>query len=309
MRLVGLLRVDVHAPTVRHGLGGKRRAGLRVLEVAEQLLDPLGETVADPAADADDHAGRLVPVAEVVHERVARRGLHGLLAADDVPAERMVGAVDELLVHAVDEVPRRVEVHVHLLDDHALLAVDLPGVELRVAEHVDDHVERHVAVLGGALDVVARVLLARERVELAADRVDLAGDVARGRPPLGALEEHVLGEVRDPVRLGGLVARAGGEHHEARHRLRLRHRRGQQPEAVREGLAFEGGHASILAVPRSNVSSVVPTKCGRCDLERAAAARPATGSELFQMSPAFRIEVPHELPVEEDVDRLVLLDR
>ena len=55
--------------------------------------------------------------------------------------------------------------------------------------------------LGGAPDVVAGVLLAGEGVELAADRVDLAGDVARGRAPLGALEEHVLGEVRDPVRL------------------------------------------------------------------------------------------------------------
>ena len=274
MRLVGLLRVDVHAPTVRHGLGGKRRAGFRVLEVAEQLLDPLGETVADPAADADDHARRLVPVAEVVHERVARRGLHGLLAADDVPAERMVGAVDELLVHAVDEVPRRVEVHVHLLDDHALLAVNFPGVELRVAKHVDDHVERHVAVLGGALDVVPRVLLARERVELAADRVDLAGDVARGRPPLGSLEEHVLGEVRDPVRVGGLVARAGGEHHEARHGLRLRHRRCQQPEAVRESLAFEGGHASILAAAMERELGR-PDQMGRCDLERATAARPS----------------------------------
>ena len=51
--------------------------------------------------------------------------------------------------------------------------------KLRVAEHVDEHVERHVAVLGGAPDVVARVLLAREGVELAADRVDLAGDQSR----------------------------------------------------------------------------------------------------------------------------------
>jgi hypothetical protein len=73
-----------------------------------------------------------------------------------------------------------------------------------------EHVERPVAVVGGALDVVARVLLAREGVELAAEPVDLHPDVARGRPALGALEEHVLGEVRDAVRVRGLVARAGG---------------------------------------------------------------------------------------------------
>ena len=79
-------------------------------------------------------------------KRVARRAADGLLAADDVPAERLV-AVEELLVHAADEVARRVEVHVHLLDDHALLALDLLGVELRVAQHVDEHVERDVARL------------------------------------------------------------------------------------------------------------------------------------------------------------------
>ena len=63
--------------------------------------------------------------------------------------ERLV-AVEKVLVDAADEVARRVEVHVHLLDDDALLAVDLLGVELRVAKHVDEHVERDVAVLAAA---------------------------------------------------------------------------------------------------------------------------------------------------------------
>ena len=199
------------------------------------------QPVAELPADADDHPLRPVPAARVVEERLARRAADGLLAADDVPAERLV-AVEERLVDAADEVARRVEVHVHLLDDHALLALDLLGVEARVAEHVDEHVERRVAGLGGAADVVARVLLAREGVELAADRVDLAGDVARSRPPLGSLEEHVLGEVRDPVRLCRLVARAGGEHDEARDRLGVRHRRGQDAQAVRQREALEDPH-------------------------------------------------------------------
>ena len=88
-------------------------------------------------------------------------------------------AKEQLVVDAADEVARRVEVHVHLLDDHALLALDVLGLELRVAEHVDEHVERDVAGLGRAIHVVAGVLRAGEGVELAADRVDLAGDVAR----------------------------------------------------------------------------------------------------------------------------------
>jgi hypothetical protein len=116
-----------------------------------------------------------------------------------------VVAEDEVVEDAADEVARRVEVHVHLLDDHTLLAVDLLGIELRVPHHVDEDVERGVAVLRGALHVVAGVLLAREGVELAADRVDLGGDVPRRRPPLRPLEEHVLCEVRDAVRLARLV--------------------------------------------------------------------------------------------------------
>src|SRR5579875_3084617 len=78
----------------------------------------------DPAGDTDDHPRGLVPAAEIAHERVAGRGAHGLLAADDVPAQRLVSP-QKLLVDAADEVARRVEVHVHLLDDHALLALDL----------------------------------------------------------------------------------------------------------------------------------------------------------------------------------------
>ena len=101
------------------------------------------------------------------------------------------------------------------------------AVEARVAQHVDEHVERDVPVLGGALDVVPGDSFAGERVELSADGVDLAGDVAGRRPALRPLEEHVLGEVRDPVRVRGLVARSGRQHHHARHRLRLRQVRGQ----------------------------------------------------------------------------------
>ena len=215
MRLVRLLREDADSP-VRIRRDGSRLARLGRRQVAEQLLR-LGEhVVADPAAEAEHHARRLVPVVEVRHERLARRSAHRLLAADDVPAERLV-AVEELLVDAADEVARRVEVHVHLLDDDALLALDLLCVEPRVAQHVGDHVERDIAMLRGALHVVGRVLLAGEGIELAADRIDLARDLARARPPLGPLEEHVLGEVRDAVGLRRLVARAGGEHHHARH--------------------------------------------------------------------------------------------
>ena len=198
-----------------------------------------------PATPTTMRSG-LVPLVDVAEERVARGAADGLLAPDDVPADRPV-AVEERVVDAADVVPRRVEVHVHLLDDHALLAIDLLGVELRMPEHVDEHVECDRAVLARAAHVVARVLLARERVELAADAVDLAADVARGRAVLGALEEHVLREVGDPARVLGLVARAGREHDEAGDRLGVVDGRGQEPQAVGECLSFEHGHQAASA--------------------------------------------------------------
>ena len=75
-----------------------------------------------------------------------------------------------------------------------------------MAQHVGEDVERDTAMLGCALDVVARVFLAGERVELPADAVDRHADVACGRAPVGPLEEHVLGEVRDAVGFRRLVA-------------------------------------------------------------------------------------------------------
>src|SRR5207247_9775154 len=115
----------------------------------------------------------------------ARRRANGLLPGDAVPAPRR-GVVEQRVVSAADEVARRVEVHVHPLDDHAFLPLDLLGLEARIADHVDEDVERDVTMLRGRLEVVARVLLAGERVELAPDRVDLAGELARGGTPLRA---------------------------------------------------------------------------------------------------------------------------
>ena len=109
-----------------HDRLGQPRLGR--LEGAEKLFEPLREPVADLAADADHGPLGPVPAVEERRERLPARRADGFLRADDVAAERLV-AVEEVFVDASDEVARRVEVHVHLLDDHALLAVDLLGVE------------------------------------------------------------------------------------------------------------------------------------------------------------------------------------
>ena len=218
------------------------RAGRDLGDVAHEPFEHRHEVVADRAGAADHHARRVVPLAEVVEERLPRCALDRLLRAERLPAER-VRSEQQLLVHRADVVARRVDVHVHLFDDHALLALELFRVELRVAQHVDQHVECLVAPLACAPNVVARVLLRGERVELTADRVDLHRDVARRRPPLCPLEEHVLGEVRDPAVRRVLVPRPRGEHHVARDRLRVTEWRGQDAQAVRQGVTLVHAHS------------------------------------------------------------------
>ena len=64
--------------------------------------------------------------------------------------------VEQPVVDVPDVALRRVEVDVHLLEDHALLLLDLGLVEAGVQEHVGEDVERDVARLRAAADVVAR---------------------------------------------------------------------------------------------------------------------------------------------------------
>jgi hypothetical protein len=243
MRLLGRLRVEEDRRRVRRKLDRRRGARRARLDPTEQLLEALHQALLDPAADPDDHPLRAVPRVEVGEEGVAGRRLDGLARPEDVPAERLVG-VQQTVVDVADVALRRVEVHVHLLEDHALLLRDLLLVEPRVEEHVGEDVEGGVARLRAAADVVAGELLAGEGVELAADRVDLRGDRPCGRPPLRALEEHVLGEVRDALRLGRLVARARGEHDEARDRPNLGEGRADDADAVAELGLLEDRHGA-----------------------------------------------------------------
>jgi hypothetical protein len=191
----------------------------------------------------------------------------------------------------------RVEVHVDLLDDHALLALELLLVEARVQEHVGEDVDGDRRGARGALDVVGGQLLAGEGVELAADAVDLARDVARGGAPLGALEEHVLGEVRDARGGGSLEAGAGGDADDDGHARRVAHGGGEHPHAVVEGAEFEhGAHGTVdppngpSAGVRRRASRVSPGRAGRtgCPFKRPGleAQQPAAGADgLYQSTP------------------------
>ena len=143
----------------------------------------------------------------------------------------------------VDEIVGRVLDHLDLFEDDLLLALDVVGAERRVADDVGEDVDRQRQMLVEHLDVVAGVFLRGERVELAADRVDRLRDVLGGARR-GALEEHVLDEVRDAAALGGFVARAARQPDADADRADLRHPLGEKPKTVVEHVSDDGcvGH-------------------------------------------------------------------
>ena len=110
------------------------------------------------------------------------------------------------------------------------------GRERRPQHDVGEQIHGERQVLVEDLDVVAGVFLRRERVELAADRVNRLRDVFGGAR-VGPLEEHVLDEVRDAAALVALVPRPPHQPHADRHRPHMRHRLGDEAEAVVEHFA------------------------------------------------------------------------
>ena len=122
------------------------------------------------------------------------------------------------------------------------------GIEDRVAQDVGQDVdgERHVllehaGVVGGRLD-------AGRGVDLAADRFDLLGDLDR-RAGLGALEGHVLEEMREAVLLLALGARAGADPDAEGGALELVHGMGDDAETGRK-TRDANRHCSDLFAPR-----------------------------------------------------------
>ena len=103
---------------------------------------------------------------------------------------------------------RVVLVHRDLLEHDLALGVDV--AERRAPDHVGDHVERARQVLVEHPRVDRRALLVGARVELGAHRVEQLVDLGRG-VAVGALEEQVLEEVREPRLPGRLAARAGAD--------------------------------------------------------------------------------------------------
>ena len=219
------------------GRTGRRRLFLPVRagvgHRAERLFDHGAQLrVLEVACRRDDQVAADVGAPEVRQQHVAGEAPDRLGRAENRPAERVVAPV-LLGEQLVDEIVGSVLDHLDLFEDHLLLALDLVDRKRRVQHQVRQDVEGPRQVLVHHLDVVAGVLLRRERVEVAAHRVELLRDLLRAAP-LGALEEHVLDEVGDAALLGVLVTGATSQPHAETHRADMRHGLGDEPDAVRE---------------------------------------------------------------------------
>ena len=89
-----------------------------------------------------------------------------------------------------------------------LLALELVCIELRIGQDVGQDVDgqrhvvaEHARVIGGGFD-------AGRGVDLAADILDFGGDL-EGAAPAGALERHVLEQMRHAVLVVAFVAGSG----------------------------------------------------------------------------------------------------
>ena len=82
--------------------------------------------------------------------------------------------------------------------------------------------------------------------------------MSSARAGRGALEEHVLDEVRDAAARLGLVARAARQPHADRHRADVRHRLGDEPQTVVEDFADDHAlwsgvrHLTVPPAPQRN---------------------------------------------------------
>ena len=131
-----------------------------------------------------------------------------------------------------------VVVLVELLEDE--LALELDVGETRTRQKLTEHVDRRVDQLGLEGELEQRVIAAGLGVQGRAQPLDGGVERERGRIALGAAEQHVLGEVREPVVVGDLEPRADLDEQRTHGRVQVGQRDGGHREAVVEGRRLDG---------------------------------------------------------------------
>ena len=141
--------------------------------------------------------------------------------AQNRPTDRLVGEGRRVEQIEHEIVGRVVDLADFLLDD-ALLARQFGGVENAAGQDVGENVEHHGRVGAEHARVIGGELDRRRRVEVAARALDLLDDGA-GAALAGALEGHVLDQMRQTVLVVALVARPGANPDANARGLQFRH--------------------------------------------------------------------------------------
>ena len=145
--------------------------------------------------------------AVIICRDLARKALDGLGRSRDREAQRMAGK--ECLTEYLTEIlVRRVLEHLHLLDDHTLLAPQIRSVKAGIKEHIRDQVKGPRQLIVDDLDGKAGFLMRGKCIEIAAQTVLLDRNIERCAARR-SLEHSVFDKVRNAIQLNRLVPRPG----------------------------------------------------------------------------------------------------
>src|SRR6185369_14335058 len=97
--------------------------------------------------------------------------------------------------------------HLHFLDDHILLVLEILLLEARTSQHVGDQIESTLDLVVDHLYNKTGFFVGCERIESSPQTVLLDCDVESGTAGR-AFEYRMLDEMRYAVKVGGLVPRA-----------------------------------------------------------------------------------------------------
>lgn len=239
---VGLVGVLRDGPLERRPHVGRcpvrrpHRGGLPSEIAVGDGFDGLGRDVADRR---ENHLiGRMRAGREAADGVPVETG-ERLFAAEDVVSQ--FGTFEEhVLEGVVDEVGGRIFVGVDLVADHLLFAFQLPVRKGRAEGDVGDQFGRLGEIAAQRRGMDGGVLLGGEGVEFAAEVFQPAVDLPCPAA-LGAFEKGMLGEVREAVFRGQLVARTGVDDQRAMSHV-APHAAVYAPNAVREAVGCEFVH-------------------------------------------------------------------
>ena len=196
----------------------------------------------------DDVAGSKSVRVSVDH-RIAFEPLYRLFRPQDRLPQWMVlpEVLGKDLMHQVIGV---ILVHLDLFHDHPALPRNIARVKHGVENQIAQNIQGRRHMLIEHFDVEADAFFGGESVHVSANGVDLPGNLF-GRTALGALKNHVLDEMRDPIPLRIFVPRTGLQPYSDRGRADVLHLFRDDGQPIGQFLA-------------TNVTRFLNHDCGSC---------------------------------------------